>query len=82
LEICSLGACNGVDSGGGATGNVCGGVEAYCRRSSALHLREEVLSLLVVGGVDKQPFFVLVIEDVLIRRVSDHTLPAFIVKVW
>jgi hypothetical protein len=40
------------------------------------------LSLLVVGGVNNQPFFVLVIEDVLIRRVSEHSLPALVVEIW
>ena len=28
VDICSVGGCNGIDSGGGATGSTCGGVEA------------------------------------------------------
>ncbi len=39
------------------------------------------MSLLVVGGINKQPFFVLVIEDVLICRVLEHSLPVLVVEV-
>ena len=39
------------------------------------------MSLLLVGGVNNQPFFILVIVELLIRRVSEHSLPALVIEV-
>ena len=37
--------------------------------------------MFVVTGLNNQPFFILVIEDVLIGRVLEHSLPGRVIKV-
>ena len=38
--------------------------------------------MFVPGGHGNQPFFVFIIEDVMVRQVLEHSQPTIIIEVW